>query len=202
MLDYEKKFNNSNYKLIAGIDEAGRGPLAGPVVCACVIMEPDYKNEKINDSKKLSAKIREKLFAEIIHNSVSYGVGIIDNKVIDDINILNATKKGMYTACEKLKTQPDIVLIDAVKLNLKMPSEAIIGGDALSFNIAAASIIAKVTRDRIMEDYDKDYPQYLFAKNKGYGTKEHIERLREYGATKIHRKTFLKNIFYEQCKLW
>lgn len=201
MLDYEKKYKDE-YKLIAGIDEAGRGPLAGPVVCACVIMNPDYKNDKINDSKQLSAKVREKLFDEIILNSVSYGVGVVDSNTIDEINILNATKKGMYVALNSLKVKPDLVLIDAVKLVTEQKTEAIIGGDTLSFNIAAASILAKVTRDRIMEDFDRVYPQYLFAKHKGYGTKEHIELLKMHGATQIHRKTFIKNFFHEQYKLW
>lgn len=202
MLCYEKKFSTTNFKMIAGIDEAGRGPLAGPVVCACVVMQPDYINDKINDSKKLTAITRDKLYDEIIKNAVSYCVSIIDNKIIDDINILNATKKGMYETVEKLKFKPDIVLVDAVKLNLDIPTEAIIGGDGLSFNIAAASIIAKVTRDRIMEEYDKVYPGYMFAQHKGYGTKKHIELLRELGATEIHRKTFIKKFFYEQSKFW
>lgn len=200
MLDYEK--NYKDFKLIAGMDEAGRGPLAGPVVSACVIMEPNYKNDIINDSKKLTAKTREKLFDEIIHNSISYGVGIIDNNIIDQINILNATKKSMQTAFEKLTVKPDLLLIDAVNLNVNIRSEAIIKGDTLSFNIAAASIIAKVTRDKLMQEFDKIYPGYAFAKNKGYGTKEHITNLRKLGISKIHRKTFLKNLYNEQCKLW
>ena len=202
MLEYEKKFINTNYRMIAGIDEAGRGPLAGPVVCACAVMQPDYINDKINDSKKLTALTRDRLYDEIIKNAVSYCVSIIDNKVIDEINILNATKKGMYETVQKLGMKPDIVLVDAVKLKLEMPTEAIIGGDGLSFNIAAASILAKVTRDRIMEEYDKVYPEYLFAQHKGYGTKKHIEILKRLGATDIHRKTFIKNFFYEQSKLW
>jgi ribonuclease HII len=201
MLQYEKKYKDK-YRLIAGIDEAGRGPLAGPVVCACVIMQPDYINDEINDSKKLSAKVRERLYEEIIHNSVSYGVSVIDNKVIDEINILNATKKGMYECFNKLKIKPEILLVDAVRLDTDIVNEAIIGGDGLSFNIAAASIIAKVTRDKIMEDYDKIFPDYLFAKHKGYATKEHIELLKKCGATAIHRKTFIKNFFYEQYRIW
>jgi ribonuclease HII len=203
MLDYENKFKNSKYRLIAGIDEAGRGPLAGPVVCACAVMDPEYINDEINDSKQLTAKARDRLYDEIIKNAVSFSVSVTDNKVIDDINILNATKKGMYETVEKLSVKPDIVLVDAVKLvKLELPTEAIIKGDELSFNIAAASILAKVTRDRIMEDYDKVYPQYLFAEHKGYGTKKHIELIRKYGATEIHRKTFLKNIFETQIKLF
>jgi ribonuclease HII len=200
MLQYEKKYKDK-YRLIAGIDEAGRGPLAGPVVCACVIMQPDYMNDEINDSKKLSAKVRERLYEEIIHNSVSYAVSVIDNKVIDEINILNATKKGMYECFNKLKIKPEILLVDAVKLDTDIVNEAIIGGDGLSFNIAAASIIAKVTRDKIMEDFDKIFPEYLFGKHKGYATKEHIELLQKFGATAIHRKTFIKNFFYEQYRI-
>ena len=199
MLDYEKKYSG---KLIAGIDEAGRGPLAGPVVCACVVMEPSYKNEEINDSKQLSAAARERLFDEIIKNCLSHSVSIIDNNVIDEINILNATKRGMLDAFKGISVKPDVLLIDAVKLDVEVASEAIIYGDELSFNIAAASILAKVTIDRMMEEYDKLYPGYLFAKHKGYATKEHIDLLRKNGPTMIHRKSFIKNIFYEQCKLW
>lgn len=202
MLEYEKKYVKTGIKLIGGIDEAGRGPLAGPVVCACAVMDPEYINNEINDSKKLSAAVRDRLYDEIIKNAVSYSVSIIDNEIIDDINILNATKRGMYETIGKLNVKPEILLIDAVKLNTEILSEAVIGGDALSFNIAAASIIAKVTRDRIMEEYDKVYPGYLFAQNKGYGTKRHIELLRKLGASKIHRKSFIKNIMYEQYKLW
>lgn len=201
MLNYEDKYNNE-YNLIAGIDEAGRGPLAGPVVCACVIMKQGYKNEEINDSKKLTAKIREKLYDEIIKNCECYAISVIDNKVIDEINILNATKKGMTECFNALSIKPQVLLTDAVKLNIDIHNEAIIGGDGLSFNIAAASILAKVKRDKIMEEYDKIFPGYMFAKNKGYGTKEHIELLKQHGATKIHRKTFIKNFFHEQCRIW
>lgn len=199
MLDYEKKYGK---KLIAGIDEAGRGPLAGPVVCACVVMDPGYKNDEIRDSKQLSAAARERLFDEIIKNCLSYGVSVIDNQVIDEINILNATKRGMLEAYSSIKVKPDVLLVDAVKLEVDIASEAIIYGDELSFNIAAASIIAKVTRDRIMEDLDKLFPGYLFAKHKGYATREHISILREKGPTAIHRRSFIKNLMYEQCKLW
>lgn len=199
MLDYEKKFCG---KIIAGIDEAGRGPLAVPVVCACVVMDPFYRNDEIRDSKQLSAAVRERLFDEIIKNCLSYGVSAIDNQVIDEINILNATKKGMLEAYSRLKVKPEVLLIDAVRLEVDVANEAIIYGDELSFNIAAASIIAKVTRDRIMEDCDKLYPGYFFAKHKGYATREHISILREKGPTAIHRRSFIKNYLYEQCKLW
>lgn len=192
MFDYENKYKG---KIIAGIDEAGRGPLAGPVVCASVIMplEEDKIIEGINDSKKLSAKKREELYDKIIERAVAYSIVEIDEGCIDEINILNATKKGMKTAIDKLKISPDIVLIDAVKLDIDIPQENIIKGDELSYNIASASILAKVYRDRRMEDLDRIYPQYGFAKHKGYGTKAHIEALKEYGKCKYHRETFIKN---------
>lgn len=191
MLDYEKKFN---CKLIAGVDEAGRGPLAGPVVCACVIMP--MQSEKIidgvNDSKKLSAKKREELFDKIVDIAISYSIVEIDEKTIDEINILQATKLGMKRAVENLKVMPDLVLVDAVKIDVALLQENIIKGDALSYNIAAASILAKVHRDRLMENFDKKYPEYSFAKHKGYGTKAHIEALKKYGKCEIHRETFIK----------
>lgn len=192
MLDYEKKYKG---KTIAGIDEAGRGPLAGPVVCACVVMpmHEDKIIEGINDSKKLSEKKREELFEKIIETAISYSIVEVDEKTIDDINILNATKLGMKKALEGLQIKPDIVLIDAVKINTSIPQDNIIKGDALSYNIASASILAKVYRDRKMKELSKLYPQYNFAKHKGYGTKEHIEALKKYGKCKIHRDTFIKN---------
>ena len=192
MLDYEKKYEG---KLIAGIDEAGRGPLAGPVVCACVIMplEKDLMLEEINDSKKLTEKKREKLFDQILERAVAYSIVEIDEKTIDEINILNATKLGMKRALEGLKIKPDIVLIDAVKIESEIPQENIIKGDALSYNIASASILAKVHRDRLMIGLDEKYPQYGFAKHKGYGTKVHIEALKQHGKCEIHRDSFIKN---------
>lgn len=191
MLDYEKKYKG---RLIAGIDEAGRGPLAGPVVCACVIMpmESDKIIDGINDSKKLSAKKREELYEKIVGTAISFSIVEIDEKTIDKINILQATKLGMKKAVESLSVKPDIVLIDAVKIDTKLPQENIIHGDALSYNIASASILAKVHRDRLMEKLDKKYPKYGFAKHKGYGTKVHIEALKKYGKCKIHRETFIK----------
>ena len=191
MLDYEKKFN---CKLIAGVDEAGRGPLAGPVVCACVIMPMDSEKiiEGVNDSKKLSAKKREELFDKIVDIAISYSIVEIDEKKIDEINILQATKLGMKRAVENLKVMPDLVLVDAVKIDVALPQENIIKGDALSYNIAAASILAKVYRDKLMENLDKKYPEYNFAKHKGYGTKAHIEALKKYGKCEIHRETFIK----------
>lgn len=191
MLDYEKKFN---CKLIAGVDEAGRGPLAGPVVCACVIMPMESEKiiDGVNDSKKLSAKKREELFDKIVDIAISYSIVEIDEKTIDEINILQATKLGMKRAVENLKVMPDLVLVDAVKIDVALLQENIIKGDALSYNIAAASILAKVHRDRLMENFDKKYPEYGFAKHKGYGTKAHIEALKKYGKCEIHRETFIK----------
>ncbi len=191
MLNYEKKYKG---KIIAGIDEAGRGPLAGPVVCACAIMpmEKDKIIDGINDSKKLSPKKREELYEKIIKTATAYSIIEIDEKTIDKINILEATKLGMKKALESLSVKPDIVLIDAVKIDCRVPQENIIKGDALSYNIAAASILAKVHRDRLMTSLDEKYPQYGFASHKGYGTKAHIEALKKYGKSKIHRESFIK----------
>ncbi len=192
MLDYEKKYQNL---VIAGIDEAGRGPLAGPVVCACVVMplEKEKMIEQVNDSKQLSSKKREKLYDEIVKVALDYAIIEIDEKTIDEINILNATKLGMKRALESLKIKPDIVLIDAVKIDSDIRQENIIKGDTLSYNIAAASILAKVYRDRLMIKLSEKYPQYNFAKHKGYGTREHINALKIYGKCPIHRESFIKN---------
>ena len=192
MLNYEKKYNEN---IIAGIDEAGRGPLAGPVVCACVIMPLDENNviDGIDDSKKLSEKKREMLYEKIIEKAVSFSIVEVDEKTIDNVNILNATKLGMKKALEGLSVKPDIVLIDAVKIDTDLPQDNIIKGDALSYNIAAASILAKVYRDRLMKELSPKYPEYNFAKHKGYGTKEHIEALKKYGKCEIHRDSFIKN---------
>lgn len=192
MFDYEMKYKG---KLIAGIDEAGRGPLAGPVVCACVIMplEEDKIIEGINDSKKLTAKKRDELYEKIISTAVAYSIVEVDENCIDEINILNATKKGMKEALDNLEITPDVVLVDAVKIDTNINQENIIKGDALSYNIAAASILAKVYRDRKMEELDKIYPQFGFGKHKGYGTKAHIEALKLYGKSKFHRESFIKN---------
>ena len=179
-------------KYIAGIDEAGRGPLAGPVVVAGVIMPLDEQSiiDGVNDSKKLSAKKRDLLYDQIVDKAIDVQVAIIDNQTIDRDNILNATKSGMLSCINGFKNV-DRVLIDAVSLDAKVPTLSIIHGDALSYSIAAASIVAKVTRDRLMLDYDKQYPQYNFAKHKGYGTAEHIKFLKEYGPCPIHRRTFI-----------
>ena len=179
--------------LLGGIDEAGRGPLCGPVVCACCVMSYDEMIDGINDSKKVSEKKREELFEAIKNKAIAYSVSIVSPEEIDRINILNATKKGMAECVENIAVKPELVLIDAVKLDIPILTKSIIKGDATSYCIAAASILAKVTRDRIMRKYDKMYPEYGFAKNKGYGTKQHIEAIKKYGLCEIHRRTFVKN---------
>jgi len=193
--EFESKYEG---KLVAGIDEAGRGPLAGPVVAAACILDPSYRILGLDDSKKLSEKKREALFLEIKEHALAYAVVRVESDRIDEINILNATKEAMRTCVEKLTSgghRPDVLLIDAVKLEgVSMPVEAIIKGDARSNSIAAASVLAKVTRDHIMCDYDSEFPGYGFAKHKGYGTKDHYAAIREKGMTPIHRRSFLKVI--------
>jgi len=186
---YSKGFNN-----ICGIDEAGRGPLAGPVVVAGVIMPKDSMIEGINDSKKISEKKREKLYDLILEEAISFSVAIIGQDVIDDINILNATKEGVTKVVDGLDVKPDLIIIDALNhINTRgIPYEPIIKGDAKCYNIAAASILAKVTRDRIMREWDEVYPQYGFVQHKGYGTAKHIQAIKEYGLTPIHRRSFTK----------
>jgi len=196
-----KNFDNSyltaGIRFLAGIDEAGRGPLAGPVVAAAVIFSEDTYNPEINDSKKVSPKLREILFDWIMQSAVSVGIGIIDQNEIDKINILQAALKAMKIAAGKLKPQPDLLLIDGNKIfESKVKTIPVIKGDSKSFSIAAASIIAKVTRDRIMEKASLKEPQYLWHKNKGYGTREHIEAIKKFGYTSFHRKTFLTNILF------
>ncbi len=192
----ESDLHQKGFKNICGIDEAGRGPLAGPVVVAGVIMPQDSMIEGINDSKKVSEKKREILYDLIIKEAISYSVQIIGQDVIDDINILNATKQGVTKIAEELEIKPDLIIIDALEhINTKgIPYEAIIKGDAKCYSISAASILAKVTRDRIMREWDLVYPQYGFAQHKGYGTKKHMEAIREYGLCPIHRISFTKNI--------
>ena len=191
----EKVFYNKGIEYIAGIDEAGRGPLAGPVVVASVIMPKDSMIEGVNDSKKVSEKKREKLYEEITNTAIAWGVGIIDQREIDEINILNATKKGLTNSLKELEIKPDLILVDALTNidTLGIPYRSIIKGDAKSYSIAAASIIAKVTRDRIMRQWDELYPEYGFEKHKGYGTKMHIDAIKEYGPCPLHRKSFIKN---------
>lgn len=189
---YEKKYDSCSY--ICGIDEAGRGPLAGPVVAGAVILPKDCDILYINDSKKLSASKREMLYDEIMDKAIATGVGIIGPQRIDEINILQATYEAMREAIRKLGVTPDILLNDAVTIpGVDIAQEPIIKGDAKSISIGAASIIAKVTRDRLMEEYDKLMPEYGFASNKGYGAAKHIEAIKKYGASPIHRQTFIKN---------
>lgn len=190
MKEFETKLYNNGINFIAGIDEVGRGPLVGPVVTAAVILPKDFYDERINDSKKLTEKKRELLYDVIMENAISVGIGISSEDVIDEINILNATKRAMLEAVNNLSVKPEHLLIDAVKLNTDIPQTSIIKGDAKSESIAAASIIAKVTRDRMMVELDKIHPEYDFKHNKGYGTKKHIEAIRKYGIIKEHRKTF------------
>lgn len=193
MLRYEKELYQQGYQAIAGIDEVGRGPLAGPVVTACVILPKNCKIKHLNDSKKIPKNHHEEIYQEILARALGIGIGIVDNNVIDQINIYEATKVGMLQAINQLKgevTKPDYLLIDATHLETSIPQQSLIKGDANSLSIAAASIVAKVTRDRMMADYANDYPGYAFEKNVGYGTKEHLEGLKKYGITPIHRKTF------------
>lgn len=192
--EIEKDLYNKGFNNICGIDEAGRGPLAGPVVVAGVIMPKESMIEGINDSKKVSEKKREKLYDLIIEEAISYSVAIIGQDVIDDINILNATKEGVTKVVDGLDVKPDLIIIDALDhINTRgIPYEPIIKGDAKCYNIAAASILAKVTRDRIMREWDEVYPQYGFVQHKGYGTAKHIQAIKEYGLTPIHRRSFTK----------
>ncbi len=192
MRKYEEQYKE--YRFICGIDEAGRGPLAGPVVAGAVILPADYEILYLNDSKKLSAAKREQLYDEIMEKAIAVGVGMASPARIDEINILQATYEAMRTAVSELGVQPDILLNDAVTIpKMTIPQVPIIKGDAKSVSIAAASIIAKVTRDRLMIQYEEVLPGYGFAKHKGYGSKEHIEAIRKLGPTPIHRRTFIKN---------
>lgn len=199
-IENDRAFQNEKIKYIAGVDEVGRGPLAGPVVCCAVIMPLDDKNvvDGVDDSKKVSEKKREALYDVLREKAIAYKICRVEPEEIDEINILEATKKCMKKCVEGLSVMPDLVLVDAVKLDVPVKTEAIIKGDAKSYNIGAASIIAKVFRDRLMEEYDKKYPEYGFKKNKGYGTKAHIDAIKEKGICPIHRKTFTKNFSAEE----
>lgn len=201
MMAFDNEYRGESGIVVAGIDEAGRGPLAGPVVAACAILSEDFDVIGVDDSKKLSEKRREELYEEILNKALAYGVGISDNNLIDEINILQATKSAMHEALinaqkmleEKTEQKVGHVLFDAVEIKeVDIPQSAIIKGDAKSLSIAAASIIAKVTRDRMMMDYHEQYPYYGFNSNKGYGTKAHYAGIEEHGITPIHRKSFLK----------
>ena len=193
---YEKELNSKNINVIAGIDEVGRGPLVGPVVAACVVLPKDYFLDGLTDSKKLSKKKRELFYDIISKDALSIGIGVIDNNKIDEVNIYEATKLAMKDAFDKAnkKVKIEHVLIDAMKLDLDVPTTSIIKGDLKSITISAASVIAKVYRDRMLEELDKKYPMYGFKDNAGYGTKKHIEAIKKYGIKSCHRKTFLKNI--------
>jgi ribonuclease HII len=201
MKHFDNNFLNDNIKLIAGVDEAGRGPLAGPVVAASVIFSPNVNIEGVNDSKQLSEKKREKLFNEIISESLSFGISIVSHIKIDEINILNASLLAMFNSVNKLKIKPDLVLVDGNRSFVHdIPIKTIIKGDAKSFCIASASILAKVTRDRLMKKLSLRFPGYNWEKNKGYPTKQHIKTIKLIGASPLHRKTFLRKILPEDNK--
>lgn len=194
MYSFERKYAEMGYNYICGIDEVGRGPLAGPVVACAVILPKDEPILYLNDSKQVSAKKREELYDIITERAVAYGIGIVSEGVIDDINILQATYKAMRIALSNMKIKPDLLLNDAVKIpEVDIHQVPIIKGDTLSASIAAASIVAKVTRDRLMKEYDALYPGYDFASNVGYGSAKHIAAIKELGPCDIHRKTFIKN---------
>jgi len=187
---YERDLIDKGMSLIAGVDEVGRGPLIGPVVAAAVILPVNYKLDGLTDSKKLSEKKREEYFKIIKRDAVAIGVGVVTEKIIDEINIYEATKVAMKEAINNLKVKPEYVLVDAMKLDLDVPVIPIIKGDLKSLSISAASVIAKVTRDHMLYEMDQEFPMYDLKNNKGYGTKKHIEAIKEYGITKYHRVTF------------
>lgn len=193
--EIEKSLHAQGFKLVAGIDEAGRGPLAASVAAACVILDPDNIPEGLNDSKKLSEKKREALFDEIYQKAIAVECVLVDENIIDEINILEATKLAMRRCVEQINPKPDFLLIDGnFTIGAIENEKCVVSGDAISQSIAAASIIAKVTRDRLMLEIDKEYPMYQFAKHKGYGTKAHVEAIREFGPCPYHRASFLKKI--------
>jgi ribonuclease HII len=204
MNQYENKYRSIGNNWIAGVDEVGRGPLAGPVVAAAVILPIDFYLSGIDDSKKLTEKKREEYYQVIQEKAMAIGIGIVDPEVIDDINIYEATKKAMNIAIHGLKRQPDVLLIDAMKLNTPYLEESIIKGDAKSISIAAASIVAKVTRDRMMKEYASKFPEYHFQHNMGYGTKVHLAAIEKFGITTIHRKSFspIKEILLDDDNLF
>lgn len=187
---YERELNKKGITLIAGVDEVGRGPLIGPVVAAAVILPQNFKLDGLTDSKKLSEKKREQFYEIIKKEAIAIGIGIISEKRIDEINIYEATKEAMKQAIDNLTTKPEHILIDAMPLDLEIPTTSIIKGDLLSITISAASVIAKVTRDYMLYDIDKEFPMYDLKNNKGYGTKKHLEAIKEYGITKYHRLSY------------
>ena len=195
---YERKHLEDGKKYVAGVDEVGRGPLAGPVVCAAVIMPTNDIIDGVDDSKKLTEKKREKLYDLIKEKAVAYCIAELSESEIDQINILNAVKKCMVKAVEGLSVKPDVTLVDGVDTNLPITAEYIVKGDLNSYTIGCASILAKVYRDRLMTEYAKEYPEYGFEKHKGYGTKAHIDKIKEIGPCKLHRRTFIKNFWVEQ----
>ena len=197
---YELELNQKGIKLIAGVDEVGRGPLIGPVVAAAVILPVNFKLDGLTDSKKLSEKKREAYYELIKKEAVAIGVGVIPEKRIDEINIYEATKEAMKKAINNLEVKPEHILIDAMPLDLEIPTTSIIKGDLLSISISAASVIAKVTRDHMLYEIDKEYPMYDLKNNKGYGTKRHIEAIKQYGITKYHRLSF-KPVFENKDKI-
>ncbi len=192
LLVLESRLWDRGFQSVAGVDEVGRGPLAGPVVAACVVLPQDFSVPEVNDSKKLSPAKREKLFDLIMQHAQQVGVGVVTEKVIDKLNILNASLQAMRQAIDQLQSAPDFVLVDGNQKipNLSLPQMPVIKGDSLSLSIAAASIVAKVTRDRIMLEYHKQYPEFNFAHHKGYATKTHVEALRTFGPCRIHRRSF------------
>ena len=198
--EYEQKHYDSGCNYVAGVDEVGRGPLAGPVVCCAVIMPKDHFIQGVDDSKKLSEKKREALYDVIKEQALAYCIMEISQEEIDRINILEAVKKCMTDAVNGLKIKPDITLVDGVDTHLPINAEYLTKGDSKSYTIGCASILAKVYRDRLMTEYAKEFPEYGFEKHKGYGTKIHIEKIKEIGPCKLHRKTFIKNFWAEQEK--
>lgn len=190
MYEYEQELYEKGIELIGGIDEVGRGPLIGPVVTACVILPKNYILEGLTDSKKLSEKKREKFYDILMKDAISIGIGIVDEKEIDKVNIYQATKEAMAQAVDNIKIKPEHILVDAMPLELEIPTTSIIKGDAKSITIAAASVIAKVTRDRMLDKLDKIYPMYDLKHNKGYPTKKHLEAIEKYGITKYHRLSY------------
>jgi len=199
MKKFDRKYLNKDVKYLAGVDEAGRGPLAGPVVAAAVIFHKNTQIKGINDSKLLSEKQRENLFDKIISKALAYSVSVVDVSVIDDINILNASLRAMKQAVDKLTLKPDLVLVDGNRIfQSDIPVIPIVKGDTKSFSIAAASILAKVTRDRLMKNLAREFPNYLWESNKGYPTRKHREIIKQIGPSPLHRKTFLKKILSEQ----